>query len=75
VGFGSLCESRNRRDGRPILEDVMRGIITTKHLVTSAPTIISEFGVAAYVRCWTRLMLSRREVTFLECVCQVRRAL
>lgn len=52
----------------------MRGIITTKDLFTCAPTIISEFGMAAYLRCWTRAVLSRREVTFLECVCRMRSA-
>jgi len=49
----------------------MHGIITTRDLVTCAPTIIAEFGMAAYVRCWMRAMLSRREVTFLECVCRM----
>ncbi len=46
----------------------MRGLITTKHLVTNAPTIISEFGWAAYLRCLHGAILSRRPVTFLECV-------
>ena len=46
----------------------MRGIITTRHLVTNAPTIIHEFGVVAYVRCVAITLLSRRPVTFLECV-------
>jgi hypothetical protein len=46
----------------------MRGIITTRHLVTNAPTIIAEFGVAAYFRCLTRTLLYKRPVTFLECV-------
>jgi hypothetical protein len=46
----------------------MRGIITTRHLVTNAPTIITEFGMAAYLRCLARTLLSRRPVTFLECV-------
>ena len=52
----------------------MRGIITTKDLVTSALTIISEFGILAYLRCWTRIVLSRRQVTFLECVCRLPQA-
>lgn len=50
----------------------MRGIITTRHLVTNAPTIIHEFGVGAYLRC-IRGVLSRRPVTFLECVCRCSR--
>lgn len=52
----------------------MRGIITTRDLVTSAPTIIAQFGMAAYLRCWARALLSRREVTFLEVVCRMRQA-
>ena len=46
----------------------MRGIITTRHLVTNAPTIIHEFGMVAYLRCVRTALLSRRPVTFLECV-------
>ena len=46
----------------------MRGLITTKHLMTNAATIIHEFGVGAYLRCLAAAVLSRREVTFLECV-------
>lgn len=46
----------------------MRGIITTRHLVTKATTIIQEFGWAAYFRCVGRAIVSRRQVTFLECV-------
>ncbi|MBN1959307.1 MAG: hypothetical protein JW841_00025 [Deltaproteobacteria bacterium] len=52
----------------------MRGIITTRDLITCAPTIIAQFGVAAYFRCWARAVLSRRNVTFLECVCRMRQA-
>ena len=46
----------------------MQGLITTRHLVIKAPTIIQEFGVVAYLRCVCRAVLSRRPVTFLECV-------
>lgn len=46
----------------------MQGIITTRHLVTNAPTIIHEFGFTAYLRCVANVLLSRRPVTFLECV-------
>jgi hypothetical protein len=75
-GAALVTESRgNRRRQLPILKrSVMRGIITTKDLVTCAPTIISEFGMAAYLRCWARALTSRREVTFLECVCRMRRS-
>ncbi|MBI3178985.1 MAG: hypothetical protein HYZ27_04950 [Deltaproteobacteria bacterium] len=51
----------------------MHGIITTRHLVTNAPTIIHEFGMVAYMRCLFAAVLSRREVTFLECVMRLRR--
>lgn len=46
----------------------MQGIITTRHLVTNAPTIINEFGIAAYMRCLAAALSSRRDVTFLEVV-------
>ena len=46
----------------------MRGLITTRHLVTNARLIIQEFGLAAYVRCLSHALLSRRPVTFLECM-------
>ncbi len=52
--------------------EAMRGIITTKDLVTCAPTIVAQFGMAAYLRCWGRALFSRKEVTFLECVCRMR---
>lgn len=50
----------------------MGGAITTRHLLTQAPTIINEFGVGAYLKCVCRTMFSRKEVTFLECTCQIR---
>jgi hypothetical protein len=46
----------------------MRGLITTRNLVVNAPTIIHEFGVTAYMRCLAAALLSRKQVTFLECV-------
>ena len=46
----------------------MQGLITTRHLVTNAPTIINEFGMAAYLRCLAACMFWRRKVTFLEMV-------
>lgn len=50
----------------------MQGLITTRHLVTNAPTIIHEFGMVAYVRCVAACVLARREVTFLEVVLRLR---
>lgn len=52
----------------------MRGLITTRNLVVNAPTIIQEFGVSAYMRCVFAALLSRRDVTFLECVMRLRDA-
>ena len=49
----------------------MHGLITTRHLVTCAPTIISEFGVRAYLRCISGLMRRGNGVTFLDCVCRL----
>lgn len=46
----------------------MRGLITTRNLVVNAPTIINEFGMSAYMRCLAAALLSRKDVTFLECV-------
>ena len=46
----------------------MCGAITTRHLVTNAATIIVEFGMGAYLRCLSRVLLSRKPVTFLSCV-------
>ena len=46
----------------------MRGLITSRHIVTNAPTIIHEFGMGAYLRCIAACMFSRRNVTFLEVV-------
>ena len=51
----------------------MRGTITTRHLVINAPTIIHEFGMLAYMRCLLAAVVSRRDVTFLECVMRLRR--
>ncbi len=50
----------------------MRGIITTRHLVTNASVIIYEFGISTYLRCVAAVMLTRRPVTFLEMVMRVR---
>ena len=46
---------------------IMRGLITTRHLVTNAPTIIHEFGILAYFRC-VKAVITQRQVTFLDCV-------
>jgi len=51
----------------------MRRQKTTKHLMTSAPTIIQEFGMLAFVRCLAHSMLSRK-TTFAELVMHLHRA-
>lgn len=51
----------------------MRGLITTRHLVINAATIIQEFGLMAYLRCLRQVLLTRRHVTFLECVMRLKR--
>ena len=45
----------------------MQRRLTTKHLMTSAPTIVKEFGVLAFVRCMARHVM-RRRATFAELV-------
>lgn len=51
----------------------MRGLITTRHLVLNASTIVQEFGLLAYLRCLGMALFSRRPVTFLECIVRLRR--
>jgi len=47
----------------------MQGTITTRHLLINAPTIISEFGLGAYLRCIASVLRhGPKPVTFLECV-------
>jgi hypothetical protein len=50
----------------------MRGLITTRHLLVNAGTIIHEFGLIAYMRCLRALVTGQR-TTFLDCVCQLRK--
>jgi hypothetical protein len=47
--------------------------MTTKHLMTNAPTIIQEFGMLAFVRCLAQAML-KRKATFAELVMDLHRA-
>ena len=46
----------------------MVGLITTRHLLTEARTLVAEFGVSVYLRCLRAALLERRPVTFLEVV-------
>ncbi len=43
----------------------MKGMITTRHLILNARLIISEFGVACYLRCLRSALVSRGDCTFL----------
>lgn len=51
----------------------MRGLITTKHLLINAATIVQEFGFIAYLRCLHMALFSGRSVTFLECIIRLRK--
>jgi hypothetical protein len=44
----------------------MHAATTNRTLVTTAPNIIHEFGLGAYVRCMAQSLLSRRPRSFLE---------
>ena len=45
----------------------MLGVITTGDVLKHAPTIVREFGPAAFLRCCL-VVLACRRATFLECV-------
>lgn len=46
----------------------MKGLITSKELVTHAVTIVRLWGLPTYLRC-LRAVVSRRPTTFLAIVC------
>jgi hypothetical protein len=46
----------------------MRGFVTTKTLLVEARTIVAEFGLPCYARCWWRVLTRCRRCTFLECI-------
>jgi hypothetical protein len=46
---------------------MVQGLITTKDILLHAPTIVRNFGLHRYLRCFAAL-LSRRRTTFLELV-------
>jgi len=46
---------------------MISGVITTRHVIRHAATIVREFGAAAYLRCCL-VILRRQPVTFLECI-------
>jgi hypothetical protein len=45
----------------------MKGFITTRDVLLHPAAIVGAFGVHVYFRCVVRI-LSRRGVTFLECI-------
>ena len=45
----------------------IRGVITGKHVLLNAATIVREFGPRTFLRCCMALAL-RRPTTFLACV-------
>ncbi|MCC6808605.1 MAG: hypothetical protein IT381_14370 [Deltaproteobacteria bacterium] len=47
----------------------MKGLITTRHLIFNARTIIAEFGFSAYLRC-IKNALMHRQTTFLDSACR-----
>jgi hypothetical protein len=48
----------------------MRGVITTRHVLTHAGVIVREFGMGAFLRCCLAAV-RRRKATFLECAVQL----
>ena len=49
----------------------MCGFVTTRDLFFHSSEIVREFGVACYLRCIKRTLLSKmnnKRVTFLECI-------
>lgn len=47
---------------------LMRGVITTRHLVTHAPLIMRLFGVRAYFKCVACVLRKGGRATFLDAV-------
>jgi hypothetical protein len=43
----------------------MRGVVTTRHLVTHSALIVRLFGLRAYLRCVTVTLLRPGQATFL----------
>jgi hypothetical protein len=51
----------------------IRGVITTRHLLTHSGLILRHFGPRAWLRCWSAVLL-RRETTFLALAVSPRNA-
>jgi hypothetical protein len=63
VGFSSAYHGPTHA-----LPRTMLGLVTSRHLVTQAMTIVSEFGLRTYLRC-VGAVLSGRRCNFLQLVC------
>lgn len=48
---------------------VMNGVISSRHLLTHAVVIISEFGVVIYIKC-VHAVITHKRTTFLSIVMQ-----
>jgi hypothetical protein len=46
----------------------MRGFVTTWTLLLEGRTIVTEFGLRCYARCWWRVLTRAQRCTFLECI-------
>ena len=51
----------------------IRGVITTRNLLTNSGLILRHFGPRAWLRCWIAILL-QRDTTFLACVLCLRAA-
>jgi hypothetical protein len=49
-------------------QEPMRGVITTRHLVTHAPLIMRLFGIRAYFKCVACVLRKGGRATFLDAV-------
>jgi hypothetical protein len=47
----------------------MNGVISSRHLLTHAVVIISEFGVVIYIKC-VHAVITHKRTTFLSIVMQ-----
>ena len=46
---------------------MIAGVITTKHVLLNPTTIVHDFGLRFWLRCW-KAVLTNRRTTFLELV-------
>jgi len=65
VGFGTVYAKKEYRQQLPC-GGAMNGSITTRHLLTHAHVIVSEFGLKIYLRCWTNCVFRSKSATFLD---------